>query len=182
MMSEEQMEQPTLTTARLVLRLPVAADAQSIFDTYGQDPEVTRFLTWQPHQSVADSAAVIERMRSGSAAGTAYSWLITRQDDGALLGSMALRPTGFKADVGYLLAPAAWGQGYMTEALTAVIAFAWTLPGIYRVWAVCDVDNPASGRVMEKAGMSFEGRLRRWTVHPNVSAEPRDVLCYSVVR
>jgi hypothetical protein len=54
--------------------------------------------------------------------------------------------------------------------------------GIFRVWALCDVDNLASARVMEKVGMQREGILRRWILHPNLSDEPRDVYCYSVVK
>ena len=53
---------------------------------------------------------------------------------------------------------------------------------MYRVYAYCDVENLASARVMEKAGMSFEGVLRRWGVHPNRSSEPRDCRCYAAVR
>jgi RimJ/RimL family protein N-acetyltransferase len=53
---------------------------------------------------------------------------------------------------------------------------------IFRIWAVCDVDNAASARVMEKAGMQREGVLRRWSVHPNISAEPRDSFCYAIVK
>jgi ribosomal-protein-alanine N-acetyltransferase len=53
---------------------------------------------------------------------------------------------------------------------------------IYRVWAVCDVDNVSSARLLESVGMQFEGKLRRWLVHPNVSAAPRDCLCYAIVK
>jgi RimJ/RimL family protein N-acetyltransferase len=67
----------------------------------------------------------------------------------------------------------------MTEALSAAVAWARTMPRIRRVWAVCDVDNRASARVMEKAGLVFEGVLRRWAVHPNISPVPRDCTCYA---
>ena len=81
-----------------------------------------------------------------------------------------------------MLARAEWGKDYMTEALRAVIEFAFTLPKVRRVWAVCDVDNTASARVMEKAGLEREGILRKYAAHSNVSSEPRDVFCYSIVR
>ena len=55
-------------------------------------------------------------------------------------------------------------------------------PGVFRFSAVHDVDNPASGRVMEKAGMAFEGIMRRAAIHPNISDEPRDVALYAWVR
>ena len=66
--------------------------------------------------------------------------------------------------------------------VAAVVDWALTQQGLWRIWAVCDVQNPASARVMEKAGMQREGVLRRWITHPNVSHEPRDCLCYALVR
>ena len=70
----------------------------------------------------------------------------------------------------------------MTEAMKAVMDWALRRGDVYRVWAVCDIDNLASARVMEKAGMQREGVLKRWSVHPNISAEPRDSYCYAVVK
>jgi RimJ/RimL family protein N-acetyltransferase len=63
-----------------------------------------------------------------------------------------------------------------------VLDYAFENPAMYRVWAVCDAENIASARVMEKAGMSFEGVFRRYQVHPNLSQEPRDARCYALVR
>ncbi len=54
--------------------------------------------------------------------------------------------------------------------------------GLVRLWSICDIDNPASGRVMEKAGMKLEGILPSKISHPNLSDEPRDVYCYSIVK
>jgi RimJ/RimL family protein N-acetyltransferase len=70
----------------------------------------------------------------------------------------------------------------MTEAVKGVIGWALKQPEIFRIWAVCDVDNLASARVMEKAGMQGEGRLCRWSVHPNISAQPRDSYCFSITK
>lgn len=70
----------------------------------------------------------------------------------------------------------------MTEAVSAVAEWLLTAQGLYRVWAVCDTENTASSRVMEKVGMSREGILKRWTVHPNASSEPRDCYVYARVR
>ena len=67
----------------------------------------------------------------------------------------------------------------MTEALTAVTVWALSQPSVFRIGAVCDVDNIGSARVLEKSGFVREGLLRRWLVHPNISDEPRD--CYSYV-
>ena len=86
------------------------------------------------------------------------------------------------ADIGYVLSRNLWGGGYMTEAANAVVEWAINLSFVYRVWAVCDCENKASARVLEKVGMQREGILRRYIVHPNVSAEPRDCSVYSKIR
>jgi ribosomal-protein-alanine N-acetyltransferase len=70
----------------------------------------------------------------------------------------------------------------MTEVLTEVVNWALQQPSIFRIGAVCDVENVGSARVMEKAGLVREGLLRRWLMHPNVSDEPRDCLSYARVR
>jgi [ribosomal protein S5]-alanine N-acetyltransferase len=70
----------------------------------------------------------------------------------------------------------------MTEALTEVVSWALQQPSIFRIGAVCDVENIASARVMEKAGLLREGLLRRWLVHPNVGDDPRDCWSYARVR
>lgn len=70
----------------------------------------------------------------------------------------------------------------MTEAVRAVVDWAIGQPEMHRVWAVCDVDNKASARVLEKAGMEREGILRRWSIHPNISEFPRDCICYAKVK
>jgi RimJ/RimL family protein N-acetyltransferase len=103
-------------------------------------------------------------------------------ESGELIGMVGLRVRDFKAEVGYVLARRWWGRGLVAEALRPVVAWALGQPAVYRVWAVCDVENRASARVMEKVGMEREGLLRRYTLRPNASAEPRDSYCYSVVK
>ena len=70
----------------------------------------------------------------------------------------------------------------MTEAPRALVDHTLARPSTWRVWAVCDVDNVASARVLENAGMEREGTLRRYIVHPAVSPIPRDVHLYARVR
>lgn len=171
-----------IETARLVLRRPVIEDAPAIFDGYATDPEVVRHLMWRPHSSIADThdflVTVLERIHHGKE----QSWGITLKGDDRPIGMVAVRPNGFKHDIGYVLARPHWSRGIMSEAAQAVVDLSLSDPQVRRVWAVCDVDNKASARVMEKIGMTFEGVLRRWVIHPNVSPDPRDSLCYALVR
>jgi RimJ/RimL family protein N-acetyltransferase len=98
-------------------------------------------------------------------------------------GALDLRlASAHRVEFGYVLARPCWGQGLMTEALTEVVAWVLTQPPIFRISAVCDVENIGSARVMEKAGLTREGLLRRWLVHPNIGGDPRDCFSYARVR
>lgn len=173
---------PAIETDRLRLRPPRLEDADEIFARYAQDAEVTRYLTWRPQKSVVSVQTFLGELLALREQGAVLPWVVERRADGRLLGVIDLRLQGSRAEIGYALARDAWGQGFASEAARALVDWALGQPGIYRVWAVCDVDNPASARVMEKAGMVREGLLRRWSVHPNVSDEPRDCWCYAKVR
>lgn len=170
------------TTDRLLLRLPRSEDAPIIFAAYTQDPEVTRYLTWRPHKNIEETYAIIDLNLKLWREGTAFTYVIALKDTDIPIGKIAIHPDGFKPSLGYVLARPHWGKGYMTEAARAVTEWLLCQPDIYRVFATCDVDNPASAKVMEKAGMKYEGLLRRYMIHPNVSDEPRDCLMYAKVR
>lgn len=154
----------------------------AIFDGYARDPEVTRYLTWCPHRTIADTEAYIAgclAMRPDAA----RVYALTEHDGDMLLGGLHLRrPAPHRVEFGYVLARPHWGRGLMTETLRAAAAWALAEPGVFRIGAVCDVDNPGSARVMEKTGLAREGLLRRWMVHPNVSDAPRDCFIYGRAR
>jgi [ribosomal protein S5]-alanine N-acetyltransferase len=114
--------------------------------------------------------------------GTVLPWVLSAPPDDRPIGMIELRPTGHRAEMGYVLARAYWGHGLMSEAARAVADWGLAQPGIFRVWSVTDIDNAASARVLEKAGMQREGLLRRWVMHPGQGPEPRDCWCYGRVR
>jgi predicted adenylyl cyclase CyaB len=171
-----------IRTSRLILRAPRPEDADVIFQRYAQDAEVTRFLTWRPHLSIDETRDFVQRCLDGWQRGTPLTWSITRIDEDLALGMVDLRIDHEGAEMGYVLARAEWGKGYMTEAVGAVVEQVLALPHVYRVAAICDVENVASARVMEKVGMLREGILRRAVLHPNISAEPRDAYVYARTR
>jgi RimJ/RimL family protein N-acetyltransferase len=169
-------------TQRLHLRPPVLSDAEMIFGSYAQDPEVSKYLIWRPHKSIEETKNFLRHCMQQWEEGSSFSYVILRKSDAQLLGMVEIGVDQFTAGLGYVLAKAHWGQGYMPEALKVLVDWGLAQPGIFRIWAHCDIDNPASARVMEKVGMQREGTLRRNTLHPNVSDEPRDAYCYSTVR
>jgi [ribosomal protein S5]-alanine N-acetyltransferase len=171
-----------IETERLTLRKPRRDDAPAIFSAYAQDLEVTRYMTWRPHKSVGETYRIVELMLKLWDDGGAYSYVITLKYSDSAIGMIAMHPEGFKVSIGYVLARQYWSKGYTTEAALAVTNWLLKQPDIYRVFATCDIENPASAHVMEKAGMQREGILRRYIVHPNISDEPRDSYMYAIVK
>jgi ribosomal-protein-alanine N-acetyltransferase len=170
-----------IKTARLVLRRPEAADAETIFQAYTQDPRVSRYMVWKPHTALAESQAFIASCMSDWALGHRRPYVLTEVGTDSAIGMLDARINGFTVDVGYVLAPVHWGKGCMPEAVAALVAVALEA-GFYRVQAFCDVDNRPSQRTLEKAGLNREGRLERYFVHPNLSPEPRPCFMYAKVR
>ena len=104
---------------------------------------------------------------------------ITRTDE-ELIGCIAARPKDNEIEIGYVLARKFWGQGLMPEASAAIVEWAFTEPAVSRVTALCDVENTASARALEKAGFHREALLERRSILPNISDEPRD--CYQYAK
>ena len=161
-----------LQTDRLVLDRLTRRDADEMYENWASDPQVTRFLRWQPHESALATFQLLSAWEELYKNPDYYNWGIRRRADGALMGTIgfvlgeeqspeAWRAPGldFSAGVwepGYCLGRAFWGQGYATEALAAVRDFWFDEVG--GAWLGCchAVKNPASGRVMEKAGWRFD--------------------------
>lgn len=171
-----------IETARLLLRKPNMNDAPDIFYAYASDPQVTRNLTWRPHKNLEDTKAIIQRGLNGWEDGSRYPFMITNRETGQLMGSIEMRMDRHRVELGYVIGRAFGGNGYMTEAVKAIINWALSQPQIYRVFATTSVDNVPSQRVMEKSGMMREGLLRRYIIHPAKGPEPVDSYIYSVVK
>lgn len=168
-----------LETLRLRLRPPVMEDAPAIFEQYAQDAEVTRYLVWPPHRDIAETREFLRHCERVWRKGSAFPWAILRKEDHRLMGMIEARINEHGVNLGYALAKVFWGNGYMPEAIQALVDWALRQPEIYRVWAFCDVENHSSARVLEKSGMQREGLLKRWFKLPNRSPEPRDCYCYA---
>jgi ribosomal-protein-alanine N-acetyltransferase len=169
-------------TQRLVLAPACVADAQAAFESYTSDPLVTRYLMWRPHRSVDETAQFLSRCENVWQEGSAFPWSLRLKLDGSFAGMVEARVRKHSVDIGYVLARRLWRKGLMSEAIGGLVDWAMSQPGIYRVWAICDVENIASARVLEHVGMQLEGTLRRRVVHPNMGDVPRDCFCYAIVK
>ncbi len=181
---------PKLITQRLILRPPTVADAEWIFRGYAGDSESVRYLTFRPHANASTVRTFLEELLAAHDAGErvrfAYVLALRDAEEGAPgVGMIDLHwdgPSSLGASLGYVLATPHRGKGYMTEAGRALVEAALATEALWRVWAVADTENVASHRTLERIGMSYEGTLRRFIVHPNVQSTPRDVYLYARVR
>ncbi len=176
-----RLEPPILETPRLTLRRLQLTDAEDMF-AYASDNEVSRYVTWESHRSIADSRAFLQSVTARYQNSPAAEWGIVAKATGRLIGTIAYHDWALhhrRAEIGYALGRAYWGQGLMTEAAQAVIAWGFRAHDLYRIQAMCLPANIGSARVMEKAGMQFEGLLRGYILHKGT---PCDMKLYAIVR
>ena len=154
---------PTLETKRLILRRMTMKDAQDIFE-YSKDPEVARHVLWDAQKDLSEAKEYCRFMMRRYRQDQPSSWGIIHKASGRLVGTigyMEYREDHGSVEVGYSLARSLWNGGYMTEALSRVIAHTFETMDINRIEAQHELTNPSSGRVMEKCGMKKEGVLRQ---------------------
>ena len=171
------MPLPTITginAPRLRLRPIAAADLPDLFAVNG-DPEVTRFLPYATWQTSADAEAWFDRMQVLGADGTSRQLVLQRHDDGRVIGTALLfrhdEPSA-RAELGYVLGRAHWGQGLMREALLALCTHAFGPLGLRRLEAEVNPANTASTALLQALGFTREGCLRqRWVAK---GSEPYD--------
>jgi ribosomal-protein-alanine N-acetyltransferase len=171
-----------LVTERLVLRKPTLADAQLIFDRYASDTEVTRYLSWPRHQSIEQTRAFLAHSDLQWDSWPAGPYLIESSESGALLGGTGL---GYEnpqqAATGYVLARDAWGKGYATESLAAIVMLCERL-GVLRLYALCHDEHRPSQCVLEKCGFIRERAEPSPAEFPNLgTSAPQRIVCYSRV-
>ncbi len=167
---------------RILLRKISVTDAEDVFRNYAQDEAVTQFLIWKPHEDIHATRRFLKECDEQWGDGRGFSFGILLREDERVYGMISMRPKSHNVDVGYVLSRAFWGQGIVTEALTILSDWCLAQPTYWRVEAYCDVENKASARVMEKAGMELEGRLRNYKIYYGRSAIPKDVFFYSRVK
>ena len=163
-------DEPTIETARLVLRPFVPADAPEVQRLAG-DRDVASTTLNIPHPYEDGLAeAWIESHAPAFARGERLTLAITGRDDGRLLGGISLRLVARheNAELGYWVGKPYWGRGICTEAAAAVLTYGFETLALHRIHASFLARNPASGRVMQKIGMTREGclreHIRKWGV------------------
>ncbi len=152
-----------IETDRLILRRFRIEDAEDMFNNWASDPEVTTYLTWPAHESVDVTKMLLTDWISKYEDGFYFNWVMEDKECGKAIGNISvvkLKESVEEAAIGYCMSRSYWGRGLMPEALKAVMDFLFDVVEVNRVVACHDVNNPKSGRVMDKAGMKLEGTLR----------------------
>lgn len=173
----------TIITKRLILRRYEASDALAMFEGFCNDPIVTKHLTWHPHQSVLETKNILKTWLDAYQELHTYRWAITLKESNSLIGTIDIVKLDLKnhaCELGYCLGSKYFNQGYMSEALTHVIEYLIIKADFNRVTARYSMQNLASGKVMEKAGMHFEGVFKEAT--KNKEGEFIDLGQYAITK
>lgn len=155
--------QPTLTTPRLLLRPFTLADAPEVQRLAG-DFAIADTTGNIPHPYPDGAAeAWIGSQPAEFEQGKSATFAIVSRAENILIGAIGLhfKPEHDSAEMGYWIGKPYWGQGYCTEAARALLAYGFNECGLNRIMARHSARNPASGRVMQKIGMTYEGCLRQ---------------------
>ena len=151
-----------LKTPRLILRRAEISDAEAMFKNWANDPEVTKYLTWQPHGNIEVTKNLLSSWVESYEKEDYYQWMIVLKEIEEPIGSIMVSTVGRaqSAHIGYCIGKNWWHQGIMSETLRRVIDFLFDEVGYHRVESMHDSNNPNSGKVMAKCGMKYEGTLK----------------------
>jgi RimJ/RimL family protein N-acetyltransferase len=179
--AERVAEQPTLSTARLILRPFTLEDAPVVQRLAGAH-EVADTTLNIPHpyrEGVAEAWILTHKQLFRVGVLATFALVLAASDE--LIGAIGLRIEAVhsRAELGYWIGVSHWGKGYCTEAARAVVAYGFDVLGLMRVHASHLTRNPASGRVMQKLGMRHEGKLRK---HVRKSDVLEDLEIYAILR
>ncbi len=144
-----------LETKRLRLRYINENDVETAFNAWTSDPEVTKYLTWNAHASIDETKYIFDIWIKEYEDPDTYRWGIERKEDNALMGMIdVVRVEDGAPVIGYCTAKMYWGNGYMTEALGAVVEELFD-NGIDTIKISAVDENIGSNRVIEKCGFRF---------------------------
>ena len=153
----------TIETERLLLRKLRVEDAQDMFENWASDPEVIKFMPWRVLENVDEARELIEYWAGDYFKDDYFNWAIVYKENDKVIGNIwvgQLNEWIEAADMACCLGRSYWNQGIMTEALMSVMDYLFDVVGVNRITGSRAANNPASGRIMEKAGMLYEGMLR----------------------
>lgn len=169
-----------IETERIILRPISMFDAKDMFE-YASDPEVCKYVTWDAHKNLEETLSVLNKMTNENKNHPIFA--ITLKENKKMIGTIDAVLFGNnqhdkKAEIGYCINKNYWGNGLTTEAVKAFINYLFKTYNLHRIQAKHAIENPASGRVMQKSGMQKEGVLREYFY---LKGEYLDIVMYSIL-
>lgn len=173
----------TLETDRTVLRPFRKDDARDMYNNWASDDEVTKYLTWPAHKELKVTQSLISVWVSKYINMDYYQWAIYHKEAKQVIGSVSLMNIdnyNENGEIGYCMGRRWWNKGIMTEVFKEILRFGFNEVGFARITARHDILNTASGCVMEKCGLSYEGTMRK--ILKNGKGNLVDCRCYSILK
>ena len=171
-----------LHTERLILRRFNIDDAHTMYEHWAKDERVTRFLTWPSHKSPELTRRLLEQWCEEYSKADYYNWVL--EYEGSPIGNISAVRVDERSqwvELGYCMGYAYWGKGLMTEAARAVIDFLFQEVQVNRICISHAAENPGSGKVAQKCGLTYEGTKKEHLMNP-WTGEIHDIVDYGIVR
>lgn len=172
-----------IETDRLILRRFTLEDAEDMYYNWANDDLVTEHLSWPTHKNVEVTKQVLKSWVESYNREDTYSWAITLKEKNMVIGSIGvveIEESHENCTIGYCIGRAFWGKGITTESFKGIIGILFDEVGFERIQAYHHADNPASGKVMKKSGLKYEGRLRHYRL--NTKGDFVDCDFYGILR
>lgn len=171
-----------IETQRMILRPFTIEDVDAAFENWMSDEEVTRYLTWPPHENKEVTHAVLSSWIASYNQSNFYQWAMELKESHELIGNISVvhvKEEINTVSIGYCIGKAFWKKGYTSEAFRAIIPFLFEEVEVNRIEATHDANNPNSGLVMKKCGLQYEGTLRHAALNNQGIV---DVCIYSLLK
>ena len=173
-----------LETDRLILRRLEISDAEAMFNNWCNDDDVTRHLPWQTHENIEVTRAVLAMWLKDYNNSYVYRWIVILKDGNKPIGTVDVVNKDIDNKVfelGHCYSKETWGKGIATEVFNKVISFLFDEVAVEVIIAKHNENNPASGKVMQKVNMKYDGILRSRVID-KTTKERVGLVCYSITR
>lgn len=153
-----------IETQRLLLRPFCMEDIHAAYKNWTSDERVTEFLRWPAHANIAVTERIVKGWIAESEKPDFYQWAIVLKEINEPIGTISVvdkKEALNLMHIGYCIGSRWWHKGITTEAFSAVIPYLFDEVGVNRIESQHDPNNPHSGSVMKKCGLTYEGTLRQ---------------------
>jgi len=171
----------TLETERLILRKFELSDAELVYKNWTSDPLVTKHLSWDVHKSLDDTIKYVNYICELYNKEYCFDWIVVLKETNEPIGEISSVKTSKKhslIELGYCYGSKYWNKGYATEVLQIVIKYLRETAKVEKITACHLSINPASGKVMKKAGMIYDATLKEYRIDKNTNKRV-DLVYYS---